>query len=82
MTTLTLSRYLQQKLDLPGVTPELCELIRQTCDACHRISDAIGKGALAGVLGQAGSENIQGEEQKKQGNKPHRVNHALSELRV
>ncbi|RZU47432.1 D-fructose 1,6-bisphosphatase [Fluviicoccus keumensis] len=65
MTTLTLSRYLQQKLDLPGVTPELCELIRQTGDACHRISDAIAKGALAGVLGQAGSENVQGEEQKK-----------------
>ena len=65
MTNLTLSRYLQQQQEQHGVSPELCELIRQTCDACHRISDAIGKGALAGVLGHAGSENVQGEEQKK-----------------
>ena len=49
MTNLTLSRYLHQQQEQHGVSPELCELIRQTCDACHRISDAIGKGALAGV---------------------------------
>jgi fructose-1,6-bisphosphatase I len=33
--------------------------------ACKAISIAIGKGGLADVLGSAGSENIQGEAQKK-----------------
>ena len=33
--------------------------------ACKRISLAINKGAVGGVLGSAGSENVQGEVQKK-----------------
>jgi fructose-1,6-bisphosphatase I len=33
--------------------------------ACKRISQAVNKGALGGVLGSAGSENVQGEVQKK-----------------
>jgi fructose-1,6-bisphosphatase I len=33
--------------------------------ACKSISQAVNKGALGGVLGSAGSENVQGEVQKK-----------------
>jgi fructose-1,6-bisphosphatase I len=33
--------------------------------ACKRISHAVNKGALGGVLGSAESENVQGEVQKK-----------------
>jgi fructose-1,6-bisphosphatase I len=33
--------------------------------ACKMISHAVNRGALAGNLGTAGSENVQGEEQKK-----------------
>lgn len=66
MSQLTLPAYLaavQQRLS--HVTPELSQLILQVSQACKTISKAIGQGALAGVLGQAGSENVQGEEQKK-----------------
>ena len=33
--------------------------------ACTSISAAVGKGALGGVLGDAGTGNVQGEAQKK-----------------
>lgn len=62
MAGITLTQYLQQHL---GNNPDLARLIQSVAVACREISDAIGQGALAGVLGQAGSENVQGEEQKK-----------------
>ena len=40
-------------------------LIEVVVRACKRISLAINKGAVGGVLGSAGSENVQGEVQKK-----------------
>jgi hypothetical protein len=40
-------------------------LIEVVARACKTISVAVGKGALGGVLGDAGSGNIQGEAQKK-----------------
>ena len=45
--------------------PDLRLLIEVVARACKRISIAIGKGALGGVLGEAGTGNIQGEAQKK-----------------
>lgn len=61
MAALSLTQYLaQQQIPTP-----LQQLLIQISVACKTISAAIGKGALAGVLGQAGSDNIQGEEQKK-----------------
>ena len=45
--------------------PDLRLLIEVVTRACKRISIAIGKGALGGVLGDAGTGNIQGEAQKK-----------------
>src|SRR3546814_2305452 len=53
------------------VNPELRLLIEVVARACKRISVAVGKGALGGVLGDAeggdgGSNiNVQGEAQKK-----------------
>ncbi|MGQ0502122.1 MAG: class 1 fructose-bisphosphatase [Panacagrimonas sp.] len=45
--------------------PDLRLLIEVVARACKRISIAIGKGALSGVLGEAGTGNVQGEAQKK-----------------
>ena len=53
-----------------SVNAELRLLIEVVARACKRISIAVGKGALGGVLGEAGtadstSVNVQGEAQKK-----------------
>jgi len=58
---ITLSRYLSQK-SLPGTLSSLLESVADTCVA---IAVLAGKGGLAGVLGEAGHENVQGETQKK-----------------
>tara|TARA_R110000822_G_scaffold56144_11_gene142050 strand:- start:9353 stop:10363 length:1011 start_codon:yes stop_codon:yes gene_type:complete len=44
---------------------ELRLLLEVVARACKRISIAVSKGALGGVLGDAGTGNIQGEAQKK-----------------
>src|SRR5690606_29934466 len=45
--------------------PDLRLLIEVVTRACKRISIAIGKGALGGVLGEAGTGNVQGAAQQK-----------------
>lgn len=45
--------------------PDLLALIEKVGDACKQISVLVNRGELAGILGEAGSENIQGEDQKK-----------------
>lgn len=47
------------------IEPQLRLLLEVVARACKRISYTVGKGALAGILGEAGTENIQGESQKK-----------------
>ena len=63
---ISLTRYLveKQRLDdhIPGQLRLLLEVVAR---ACKTISHAVNKGALGGVLGSAGSENVQGEVQKK-----------------
>lgn len=44
---------------------ELCNVINRVLAACDTISQEIRRGALAGILGEAGSDNVQGEHQKK-----------------
>lgn len=61
-TRTTLSQHLSQHHDLPQGLPSLIKTIAQTC---IDISRTVAQGALSGVLGSAGSENIQGEVQKK-----------------
>ena len=55
-------------LESPLIPSDLKFLIEVVSRACKAISIAIGKGALGGeggVLGEAGSDNVQGEAQKK-----------------
>lgn len=65
MAGITLSRYLNDQVADGRIPAALATLLESVAVACKDISVAIGKGALAGVLGHAGSENIQGEDQKK-----------------
>jgi fructose-1,6-bisphosphatase I len=66
MAQRTLARYLTEEQRNKGViTGDLKFLIEIVSRACQAISVAIGKGGLGGVLGEAGSDNVQGEAQKK-----------------
>ena len=62
----SLTQYLILKQREKGLIPgELRLLIEVVTRACKRISIAVSKGALGGVLGDNGTENIQGESQRK-----------------
>ncbi|NBY04443.1 MAG: fructose-1,6-bisphosphatase, partial [Betaproteobacteria bacterium] len=62
----SLSRYLVEEQRSKGkINPELRLLLEVVARACKSISHSVNKGALGGVLGTAGSENVQGEVQKK-----------------
>jgi len=63
MSYLNLSQFLQQQTG--NLTPELAQVISTIAATCQTIDQALQKGALAGVLGSAQHENVQGEEQKK-----------------
>ncbi|NHC06354.1 D-fructose 1,6-bisphosphatase [Azonexus fungiphilus] len=66
MAQRTLARYLTEEHRNKGRIPSnLKFLIEVVSRACQAISIAIGKGGLGGVLGEAGSDNVQGEAQKK-----------------
>lgn len=49
----------------PDATGGFTALINDIRLACKRIAYQVGKGALAGLHGRAGSSNVQGEEQQK-----------------
>ena len=68
--SVSLTQFLIEAQRAGHVSPDLRLLIEVVARACKRISIAVGKGALGGVLGEAGtageaSINIQGEAQKK-----------------
>ena len=66
MRRVTLSRFLIEQQREKGALPgDLRLLIEVVARACKTISVAVGKGELAGVLGGAGTDNVQGEAQKK-----------------
>jgi fructose-1,6-bisphosphatase I len=66
MKRLTLTRFMIEEQRRSGALPsELRLLIETVARACKTINHAIGKGALGEVLGSLGSENVQGEVQKK-----------------
>jgi fructose-1,6-bisphosphatase I len=66
MQRITLTRFLiERQRDRHLIQADLRLLIEVVARACKGISIAISKGGLAGMLGNAGSENIQGEVQKK-----------------
>ena len=66
MKRVSLTQHLIEEQRLNNSIPaELRLLIEVVARACKTISHAVGKGALGDVLGAAGSENVQGEIQKK-----------------
>jgi fructose-1,6-bisphosphatase I len=63
---ISLTRYLVEQQRVDGHIPsQLRLLLEVVASSCKSISQAVNKGALGGVLGSAGSENVQGEVQKK-----------------
>jgi fructose-1,6-bisphosphatase I len=64
MNRKTLSQYLAAQISAGAATSELKQLIEQVAGACVDISALVAKGAVADVLGSAGTENVQGETQK------------------
>ena len=55
----------EEQRHAPGATGEFTALLNDIVTACKMISNQVNHGALVGALGSAGSENIQGETQKK-----------------
>ncbi len=60
----TLTRHIIES-EHANASAELGSLLNDVATACKKISNLVNRGAMAGVLGAAGSENIQGEDQKK-----------------
>ena len=62
----TLTRYsIEREHRHPGSTGDFSGLLNAVATAVKIISNQVGRGALAGTLGSAGMENVQGEVQKK-----------------
>jgi fructose-1,6-bisphosphatase I len=56
---------IEEQRGIPGVSGDFTGLISDIIMACKQIAHDVNKGELIGVLGTAGSENVQGETQKK-----------------
>ncbi len=65
MHSITLTQFLTEERRAGFGNTDLIQLMEVVARACKRISVATGKGALGGVLGEAGTDNVQGEAQKK-----------------
>ena len=64
--SISLTQFLiEEQREQQHINADLRLLIEVVARACKSISIAVGKGALGGVLGSAGTENVQGEVQKK-----------------
>ena len=61
----TLAEFLPQHLQQHALPDQLGGVLQSVVDACVQINRQVRLGALAGVLGEAGSGNVQGEDQKK-----------------
>jgi fructose-1,6-bisphosphatase I len=56
---------IEEQRHVAGATGDFTSLLNDIVTACKVISNMVNHGALVGVLGSAGSENVQGETQKK-----------------
>jgi fructose-1,6-bisphosphatase I len=56
---------IEEQRHIQGATGDFTSLLNDIVTACKVISNMVNKGELIGVLGSAGSENVQGETQKK-----------------
>ena len=63
---ITLTQFIiEQQRENANASGDLTLLLNNIVTACKQISNRVNRGAIVGVLGTAGSENIQGEVQKK-----------------
>src|SRR5437762_12784809 len=65
MRRVTLTQYLVGRQQNNLINADLRLLIETIARACKAISTRVNKGALADGLGSAGTNNVQGEAQKK-----------------
>lgn len=65
MRRVTLTQFLIEQQRAGRISADLRLLIEVVARAVKAISVNVSKGALAGVLGEAGTDNVQGEAQKK-----------------
>ena len=65
MRRVTLTQFLIEQQRSGRINADLRLLIEVVARAVKAISVTVSKGALAGVLGEAGTDNVQGEAQKK-----------------
>lgn len=65
MNQITLSQFLLNAEKESQIDAQLRLLIETLANSCIGISSAVSQGALAGILGAHGTENIQGEVQQK-----------------
>ncbi len=63
-TTLT-QFIIEEQRHVTGASGDFTGLLNDIATACKAIAASVSKGALVGVLGSAGAENVQGEVQKK-----------------
>lgn len=56
---------IEEQRHIRGATGDFTSLLNDIVTACKVISNAVSQGGLVGVLGSAGSDNVQGEVQKK-----------------
>jgi len=62
----TLTQFIiEQQRKLPEASSDLTLLINDIAAACKRISHTVSRGSMTGMLGSAGTENVQGETQKQ-----------------
>ncbi len=65
MARVTLTQFLIQEQRAGNINPDLRLLLEVVARAVKAIAVNVSKGALSGVLGEVGTQNIQGEAQKK-----------------
>ncbi|MBP6117409.1 MAG: class 1 fructose-bisphosphatase [Neisseriaceae bacterium] len=65
MKNISLNDFLAQHAAAHQLPQSLIDLMLSITDACGHINDKVRLGALAGILGEAGTGNVQGEDQKK-----------------
>ncbi|MGD8483840.1 MAG: class 1 fructose-bisphosphatase, partial [Thioalkalispiraceae bacterium] len=56
---------IEEQRHIENATGDFTSLLNDVVTACKVISNLVNQGDLVGILGAAGSENVQGEEQKK-----------------
>lgn len=62
----TLNQFIiEQQAEIPGATGEFSRLLHHVGIAAKKVNREVNKAGLVDILGRAGSENVQGEEQQK-----------------